>query len=352
MVDNNKITTERNSNIELYRIIVMLLIVAHHYVVNSGIMDVLQSSSFSFKSIFFYLFGAWGKTGINCFVMITGYFMCKSNITLRKFLKLLFQIEFYNIIISSVFWISGYNGMNFMSFLRCILPIQSISQGFTSCYILFWLTIPFLNKLIAVINKEMHQYLILLLLFVYTFMPFVPGAEVVMNYVSWFVVLYFIASYVRLYPESIYKNSSARFWGFVSLLLLLMSGISVVVVFYANTHFGIMLHPYCLVSDCNRIFAVALGFASFMYFNNLSINTSKFINRIAGCTFGVLLVHANSSYMRQWLWYDVCHNVDCYYDNNYVIHAFACVICVFSLCIMIDMARKYLEEIIFNNIQE
>ena len=30
--------TVRNSNLELYRIIVMLAIVAHHYVVNSGLM--------------------------------------------------------------------------------------------------------------------------------------------------------------------------------------------------------------------------------------------------------------------------------------------------------------------------
>ena len=30
---------QRNSNLELYRIIVMLLIVAHHYVVNSGLME-------------------------------------------------------------------------------------------------------------------------------------------------------------------------------------------------------------------------------------------------------------------------------------------------------------------------
>jgi len=32
----------RNSSIELYRIIVMLLIVAHHYVVNSGLLDIMS----------------------------------------------------------------------------------------------------------------------------------------------------------------------------------------------------------------------------------------------------------------------------------------------------------------------
>lgn len=88
---------QRNSNLELYRIIVMLLIVAHHYVVNSGMMEEMAKESLSSRSLFFYIFGMWGKTAINCFVMITGYFMCKSQITIPKFLKLLLQVEFYNI---------------------------------------------------------------------------------------------------------------------------------------------------------------------------------------------------------------------------------------------------------------
>ena len=99
----------RNSNLELYRIIVMLLIVAHHYVVNSGMMPELEKDPLSAKSIYFYLFGMWGKTGINCFVLITGYFMCKSQITIRKFLKLLLQIEFYNVLIYLIFALSGYH---------------------------------------------------------------------------------------------------------------------------------------------------------------------------------------------------------------------------------------------------
>lgn len=34
----------RRSNLELYRIIVMMLIVAHHFVVNSGLMYITQVS--------------------------------------------------------------------------------------------------------------------------------------------------------------------------------------------------------------------------------------------------------------------------------------------------------------------
>lgn len=81
----------------------MLLIVAHHYVVNSGLMSELVKDPLSAKSIFFYIFGMWGKIGINCFVLITGYFMCKSQITMRKFLKLFLEVEFYNVIIFAIF---------------------------------------------------------------------------------------------------------------------------------------------------------------------------------------------------------------------------------------------------------
>lgn len=51
---------ERNSNLELYRIIVMLLIVAHHYVVNSGLMPMMKEEPLHIQSIFLYL-GCGGK---------------------------------------------------------------------------------------------------------------------------------------------------------------------------------------------------------------------------------------------------------------------------------------------------
>ena len=77
----------RSSNLELFRIISMLLIIAHHYVVNSGLSasdGPLYTEALSVNSVIMFLFGAWGKTGINCFLMITGYFMCTSQITAKN----------------------------------------------------------------------------------------------------------------------------------------------------------------------------------------------------------------------------------------------------------------------------
>lgn len=61
---------QRSSNLELYRIFCMLMIVAHHYVVNSGLTSAegpLTTDCLSANSIFLRLFGAWGKTGIDTY---------------------------------------------------------------------------------------------------------------------------------------------------------------------------------------------------------------------------------------------------------------------------------------------
>ena len=108
----------RESGLELYRIIAMLLIVAHHYVVNSGLMDVMYESPLEGKAVFMFLFGMWGKTGINCFVLITGYFMC---------LKLLLMVYLYRIVIYVIFTATGYDGVTLSGIVKLLLPVIGIN---------------------------------------------------------------------------------------------------------------------------------------------------------------------------------------------------------------------------------
>ena len=89
--------TQRDSNLELMRILLMLGMIAHHYVVNSGVEELYDLSTFSWDVWLLQIFGMFGKTGINCFTLLTGYFMVKSNITLKKFLKLYLEVKFYYI---------------------------------------------------------------------------------------------------------------------------------------------------------------------------------------------------------------------------------------------------------------
>lgn len=281
----------RNSNLELYRIIVMLLIVAHHYVVNSGLFELMQSSDLTLNSLFLYLFGMWGKTGINCFVLITGYFMCKSEITIPKFLKLVLEVIFYKVVIYLAFVLWGVVEFSFTTFIKAFCPISNIGDGFTTAFILFYLFIPFINVLVQNLNKKGHLCLIILSLFIYTIWYMIPFFEVRYNYITWFIVLFLIASYIRYYPIPSVFGKDIQ-WGRMTLLVIVLSSISVYVLKVIGRY------PYYLVSDSNSILAICVAICSFMYFKDLKLGYSKTINTIAASVFGVLLIHANSDAMR------------------------------------------------------
>ena len=338
----------RDTNLELFRIFAMLAIVAHHYVANSGLMqtpDVIQNP-FSMKSLFYILLGAWGKTGINCFVFITGYYMCKSSITLKKFLKLLLEVMFYKVSIYFIFLLSGYEPFSVKNCLQSVSPIYKIDKNFVSCYIIFFLLIPFLNILVKNMNEKIHRNLLYLLLFVFTILGSVPHFHITFNYVTWFCVIYIIASYIRLYPKDIF--SSTKFWGIVFSASLLLAITSILGLSYIGEHTNKFI-PYFFVSDSNKIFAIMLGVSSFMLFKNLKIKYSPFINTVAATTFGILLIHANSDTMRTWLWKDICKNVYVFNLDIFWLYAILTILAVFAICSFIDYLRiKFVETPIFN----
>ena len=331
------IQKQRDSNLELFRIMVMLSIIAHHYVVNSGLWDVLRSNEPSINSWFYYIFGMWGKTGINCFVLITGWFMCTSRITLRKFLKLFLEIEFYKVVIGIVFLLMGKEVLT-SKWLLGLFPVFRIKSDFVGSFLLFFLFIPFLNILVRNMTRKQHMWLIVLLFFLYTVLSTVPIFRVTMNYVSWFCALYVYSSFMRLYDFPFKENNKA--WLALSLICILVSIISVIAIRY----YHIRLDPYWFVRDSNKLMALMTAICSFNFFRTLRIPYSRFINTVGATTFGVFLIHTNSPTMRRWLWVDLFDNVGKMSVPYYAIRAIGVVLLVFTVCACIDYFRIVLLE--------
>lgn len=345
-VGNQQIAIEkrqRSSNLELYRIICMFLIVAHHYFANSGLSASGLLNQNTSNSIFLHLFGAWGKTGINCFMMITGYFMCTSKITLRKFVKLMAQVYFYRWLLFPIFLIAGYETLSLPRLARLVMPFWGISDGFTSCFIAFWLMIPFLSILVQNMNQRQHQLLLILLLGIYTVLGSAPTFNITFNYVTWFCIIFFIGSYIRLYPHPLFNRKCL--WGWLTLANVILAMASIVIMH------ELFSKSYYFVSDCHKFFAVAIAVSSFLWFKNMNIKYSKVINAFGAATFGVLLIHANSNAMRTWLWVDTVDVVGHYSLplGQLVLFSFGIALAVFLVCNLIDQMRiATLEKWFFN----
>jgi len=102
---------------------------------------------------------------------------------------------------------------------------------------------------------------------------------------------------------------------------------------------GKHLPHYYFISDSNMVLAVALSICLFMWFKDVKIPQSKIINRIAQSCFGVLLIHANSNAMRQWLWKDTLDVAGQYYTDTFIIHSIISVLSIYIICTIIDQLR-------------
>ncbi len=79
----------------------------------------------------------------------------------------------------------------------------------------------------------------------------------------------------------------------------------------------------------------------FLLFLYLNMKHNKTINVLGASTYGVLLIHANSDAMRQWLWKDLLDNVGVAYlvGRWLPLHALGSVFCIFIVCVGLDRIR-------------
>lgn len=228
------------------------------------------------------------------------------------------------------------------------MPFWNISDGFFPCFIVFWLTIPFWTILVQKMNKRQHELLLLLTLGIYTILGSIPSFTLKFNYVTWFGILFLIASYIRLYPHPIFKKRIL--WGWMSLVCVVLAIFSILCLrILFGDRFGM---GYQLVSDSNKVFAVSIAVSSFLWFKNLNIKYNKVINSFGAATFGVLLIHANSNAMRTWLWKDTVDCVGHYISmgtGELILYSVAVVLAIFIICNLIDQLRiATLEKWFFN----
>lgn len=337
----------RSSNLELMRIIAMLAIVAHHSVVNSGIADYFSFLEITPNMVFLQLWGMWGKTMINAFVMITGYFMCTSKLTWKRFAKIYLEVVFYRFLFFGIFVIAGYEKVSSdRLFSLFFAEAEYINDGFTYSFLTFYLFIPFMNALIDKLGRELWK-LILLLLYMFTITATFFRNEVVFHYVFWYMTLYFVAAWIRLYPTR--WMQSVKVTGVALLVSVVLAVVSVLYndwTRYVQQTEEWWAKSYDMVSDSNKLFAFLVGTTMFLFFKNLKMRNSRLINGVAKTTFGVLLIHANSDAMRQWLWRDLLDVPGMYQlPLPQLIGRFLVIMVgVFAVCSALDYVRIVLIE--------
>ena len=336
----------RKSNIELLRIICMMMIIAHHYVVHGGAIAIPEHTTN--RTIALTILPA-GKICFNCFVAISSWFLVNSKFKAEKFLKVWLQVLFYNLAILGVAQIIDTNGISYKQWIGAFFSIIGNSHGYAAAYLAFYLTIPFLTMVKDKIKKK--QLLLLIFVLAITQLgttalgPFIDYTQPMQSEILLFVLCYFISLYIQRYAFRI-LNAKKLLAG---ILLILWMTISICRI-YSGHIFTDYIANNLAGSEMSFINIVS-GYCLFFLFYDLRIPYSKIINTIASTTFGILLFH-DHNYFRSILWKKIIDAPRFYYvtTHEFIISTVCITIVVFAFGFLIESIRQRIfDRIIYNS---
>lgn len=89
---------DRESNIELLRIVLIFSIILHHLVYHNS-LNYLAGDNFKIAEIL----GGFAKVAVNCFILIMGFFANKSKWNIKKAIKIVAESLFYSLLFMVIF---------------------------------------------------------------------------------------------------------------------------------------------------------------------------------------------------------------------------------------------------------
>lgn len=299
------VISQRNSNIELLRIVSMVFVMVVHASFLSLSSPSKESIVESTNSAFLRCFcESFSIVCVNSFILISGWFGI--HLKILRLLELFFQIFFFAILVPIALY--AFN-------LPVSESIDNYSKSICYCdelwfiraYLILLLFSPLLNVFVEHSDKHQLQCFLVVFFVVQTLMG---------HKLEWFsrgyspmsfMGIYLLARYIRLYPSKITLLSKSKdlliYLSFVLLLTL-----SAMCVIYTRIIDIETLYAYSspLVIICSVFF--------FLFFSKLSFN-SRFVNWIAISAFSIYLVHCNPlflspiyiTYIREWYSFEIWH---------------------------------------------
>ena len=338
--------TERESNIEVLRILCMFFIILHHYAIHGGAV----SMDYCSNKLVAYFFIPAGKICFNVFLAISMWFLVDQKFKVSRFLKMWMQVFFYSVSLTVIVLIIT-DSLSIKNLISSLLPIAGNSHGFAAAYLLFYLFFPFLQMLMDKLSKRKAMLFILLLFYAQL------GSQIIgiiNNYtqnfaseIGLFVFSFALSYYFKKWPPAFVNDKLFN--------LALFGGIYLLV-FEANCMTNLWEHKadifawvLNLSNGESSILMIAAGYSLFFLVKNIKIKNYKFINKIATYTFGVLLIH-DHNYFRTFFWDSIVNSKTWYYSSFYIVRVIIMGIVIFYVCSIIDYLReKIFERIIIKN---
>ena len=310
-VRKNKV--ERNSGIELLKILAIFLVVISHvtqtltdlntYVPFDDYILNLSHATTDLQQLILTMLRYSGILGNTLFFICSAWFMLDSNTNnKRKILQVLMDVWMISIGILVIVLILRGGQIDGKLFLRQLFPTTFGNNWYMTCYLLFCLLYPSLNFVLCNMNQKTLLRTCIILIVLYMGFNYIAEIFFFPSKLILWVTIYFAIAYMKRYL----LHSVNRLK--VNLILLLIGLLGNCGIICVTNFLGLRIEFFAdQLLHWNRNcspFILLTAIALFNIFRNMYFQ-STLINSISGFSFLIYIIHENQllrTYYRPLLW--------------------------------------------------
>lgn len=219
-------TKERDSNIELLRIVCMLFILIHHFIIHSLVPDLfVRDGDINAYRVACIVINGFVYVGVNCFILISGYYGIKFK--LRSLFNLYCICVFFALLATLMKACVTEVQVNKSLLYTILLPFSHSDWWFIKCYVALFLISPVLNKAAQNLGRKEFITVIVLLTVLNIYLGYYWHQHNSDGYnLVQFIYVYLIGAFLRRFPlkrldrkyAMILYLSGALLWSLISIL--------------------------------------------------------------------------------------------------------------------------------------
>lgn len=333
---------ERQSNIELFRIVLMLMIIMHHLIVHGCKLKTLLNNDYvstsETRDMMYLFINTICVVGVNCFIIISGFYGIK--IKLKTLISFITQSSVLSVILYIVsFFLLDSGDFSYKRLIYRFFPLLFPVWWFLCAYIGLYLLSPIINKGIEATKKEYLIFICVGLLVLIGTSSFNQENIYIENGYNIFTLLlvYVFARCCAVVIPNI--NNAAKLYVFSTIINFI-----VVVILFKYAKQETTWQFFCYGNPLIIINAILL----FYSFKNLKIKRHTLILSIAPLTFGIYLIHDYGEVRH--LLVKIVFYLNNYFTNNilFVLILICLALIIFISCGVVEKIRA----IIFTPVNE
>lgn len=285
-----KTPRDRDTNMELLRIVSMLLVLVVHAGFRAlSVPTPAEAVSAPGSTLLRFFSESASIICVNVFVLLSGWYGIRFR--LSRLVEFLFQVLFFVVVGFALYsLLFGFPGFRF-SVLSSLLLADRWDYWFVKCYLGLYLFAPVLNAFAERVPRSAFRlFLVSFFLFQTVYGWLMPSGAVYIEqgYSAFsFMGLYLLARYVRLHSGAFWQRNR-RFDLTVYLLFVLLNTLCA----FATARLGISLGTGLCFAYTNP-FIILASLHFLLFFSKISFR-SRLVNEVSVSCFAIYLVHSNA----------------------------------------------------------